>query len=202
MRGPYASSPYIYVCQECWGRPYLFFPDKDYGGPTKTVNESATRNEVATRRNTHFINRPQELLIHKEVGAMANERFLEVPAIRGNMKGLDTYSAKMKSRFLGQVRNTGTQQSNFTKVFATFYDQSGKVIYVDFTYTSPSDIPPGQVYGFKVTGPNSPIASHVATYSLAAESNQYTSVPEFPWPGILLVAALSLGCVGLRKKRA
>jgi DNA-binding MarR family transcriptional regulator len=29
MRGPYRTGPYIYVCQECWGRPYLFFPDKE-----------------------------------------------------------------------------------------------------------------------------------------------------------------------------
>lgn len=29
IRGPYKTGPYIYVCEECWARPYLFFPDKE-----------------------------------------------------------------------------------------------------------------------------------------------------------------------------
>jgi hypothetical protein len=29
MRGPYLEMPYIWVCQWCWEKPYLFFPDKD-----------------------------------------------------------------------------------------------------------------------------------------------------------------------------
>jgi hypothetical protein len=29
MRGPYDSGPYVYVCQECWSKPFLFFPDKE-----------------------------------------------------------------------------------------------------------------------------------------------------------------------------
>jgi hypothetical protein len=28
-RGPYLEMPYIWVCQWCWAKPYLFFPDKD-----------------------------------------------------------------------------------------------------------------------------------------------------------------------------
>ena len=45
---------------------------------------------------------------------------------------------------VGQVQNSGQTVSNFTKVVGTFYDQAGKVIDVEFTYTSPSDIPPGR----------------------------------------------------------
>ena len=29
IRGPYRGSPYIWVCEICWGRPELFFPDKN-----------------------------------------------------------------------------------------------------------------------------------------------------------------------------
>lgn len=29
LRGPYSSGPYIYVCEDCWGKPFLFFPDKE-----------------------------------------------------------------------------------------------------------------------------------------------------------------------------
>lgn len=102
---------------------------------------------------------------------------------------------------VGQVHNNGQTVSNFTKVVGTFYDQAGKVIAVEFTYTSPSDIPAGQAYGFKIIVIDQAISSRVANYSLFAESNQYTSVPEVPWPGILIVAALSLGWITLRKKR-
>ncbi|MCI4352058.1 MAG: hypothetical protein L3K14_01530 [Thermoplasmata archaeon] len=28
IRGPYLTSPYIYVCQECWALPFVFYPDK------------------------------------------------------------------------------------------------------------------------------------------------------------------------------
>jgi hypothetical protein len=29
IRGPYKTGPYIYVCEECWRKEYLFFPDKE-----------------------------------------------------------------------------------------------------------------------------------------------------------------------------
>ena len=29
MHGPYNSGPYPYVCEDCWSKPYLFFPDKE-----------------------------------------------------------------------------------------------------------------------------------------------------------------------------
>lgn len=29
LRGPYNSGPYIYVCDGCWSKPFLFFPDKE-----------------------------------------------------------------------------------------------------------------------------------------------------------------------------
>jgi hypothetical protein len=29
MHGPYSTGPYVYVCEDCWSKPYLFFPDKE-----------------------------------------------------------------------------------------------------------------------------------------------------------------------------
>jgi hypothetical protein len=31
VHGPYHTGPYIYVCEACWGLPFLFFPDKVLG---------------------------------------------------------------------------------------------------------------------------------------------------------------------------
>ncbi len=28
IKGPYYKMPYIWVCENCWLLPYLFFPDK------------------------------------------------------------------------------------------------------------------------------------------------------------------------------
>ena len=103
---------------------------------------------------------------------------------------------------VGQVRNSGQTISNFTKVVGTFYDQAGKVIAVEFSYTSPSGIPAGQAYGFKLIVDDAAISSRVAKYALFAESNQYTSIPEIPWPFILLSAGLTLCWVVIRRKRA
>ena len=29
IHGPYSAGPYVYVCEDCWSRSYLFFPDKE-----------------------------------------------------------------------------------------------------------------------------------------------------------------------------
>jgi hypothetical protein len=102
---------------------------------------------------------------------------------------------------VGQVMNAGTQTSRFTKVIATFYNKAGKVIYVEFDYTSPSDIPAGQTYGFKIIGPSTPISGQVGSFSIFAESDQYfsTPVPEMSWPTLIAAIALVLSVVLMRK---
>lgn len=35
-RGPYLEMPYIWVCQWCWDKPYLFFPDKVFNRNSDT----------------------------------------------------------------------------------------------------------------------------------------------------------------------
>jgi hypothetical protein len=120
-------------------------------------------------------------------------------AIQGTTSSIDSIGYL---EVVGQVHNVGMSESNFTKVVGTFYGQAGKVIAVEFTYTSPSDIPAGQTYGFKLTILDPAISSHVTNLALFAESHQYTSIPETPRPLILLSAALLLGWVILRKKRA
>jgi hypothetical protein len=102
---------------------------------------------------------------------------------------------------VGEVKNNGPATSSFTKVVGKFYAQ-GKVVGVDFAYTSPAEIPPGQTYGFKITVRDAVASAKISRYALFADSSQYTSVPETPWPVILMVAALTGGIVALRRKRA
>jgi hypothetical protein len=102
---------------------------------------------------------------------------------------------------VGEVKNNGPETSPFTKVVGTFYDATGKVVYVDFTYTDPADIPPGQTYGFKITVIDETASAKISRYALFANSAQYMSIPETPWPIVMLAAALTVAIVALRRKR-
>lgn len=121
-----------------------------------------------------------------------------------NVLTIQNTSASTDSRgyltIVGEVKNNGAQVSNYTEIIATFYDSTGKVIHVDFTFTSPNAVPAGQTYGFKLIGPNQPISGRVSSWILIAEGTQYTSIPEFPWPTIMILAVLSLMAVALRRK--
>jgi hypothetical protein len=100
---------------------------------------------------------------------------------------------------VGVVKNNGTEPSTFTKVIGLFSTTQGNLTYLGFTYTDPNVIPPGAQYGFKLILANQALSSISSHVTLFAESEEYTSVPEFPWPFILLSAALTLGVVELRR---
>lgn len=102
---------------------------------------------------------------------------------------------------VGVVRNNGTLSSTFTKVVGIFFDTQKNLAYVGFTFTSPDTISPGAQYGFKLTVYDKTQGSTIKTASLLTESDQYSSVPEFPWPAIALASALSLGCIAMGRKK-
>lgn len=101
----------------------------------------------------------------------------------------------------GQVQNQGDAFSKYTKVVGTFYDAQGKVVATAYVYTDPSDLPPGATYPFRLLVVYASQTDKVSNYTIVAESQVYTSVPETPWPGILMVAALIVGVVALRRKK-
>jgi hypothetical protein len=81
----------------------------------------------------------------------------------------------------GQVQNQGDAFSKFTKVIGTFYDAQGRVVADALTFTDPTDLPPGAVYPFKLIMLYASQGDRVAHYTIVAESQVYTSVPEgFP----------------------
>ena len=129
----------------------------------------------------------------------------EATPIMQNLAILNTADSKNsygQLEIVGEVENQGTSISTYTEIVGTFYDINGKVVYVGFTFTSPSDIPAGAKYGFKMTVRSDERTNQIARYTLVAESIEYTSIPETPWPIVMLAAALTLAIVALRRKES
>ena len=92
----------------------------------------------------------------------------------------------------GTVANNGEITANMVKVIATLYDRDGNVVAVSQANTKPDYLPVNDESFFVIPIMDKIQAEMVVDYSLVAESEEYTAVPEFPLgSSILLVASLS-----------
>ena len=92
----------------------------------------------------------------------------------------------------GTVTNNGEITANMVKVIATLYDRDGNVIAVSQVNTKPDYLRVSDESFFLIPILDKTQASEIVDYSLIAESEEYTAVPEFPLgSGVLLVASLS-----------
>jgi hypothetical protein len=85
---------------------------------------------------------------------------------------------------VGEVENHGDKPSVNTRIYGTFYDATGKVIY-DYLYEYPgATIPPGGTYRFECGShacmgvSSAEVTSRITRYSIIAESELYTSISE------------------------
>lgn len=81
---------------------------------------------------------------------------------------------------VGEIKNTGTATSTSTEVYATYYDQTGKVVDSSFTLTNPDSIAPGSTAPFDITSMDSTRVPLISSYSLTAESNEYELISTNP----------------------
>jgi len=114
---------------------------------------------------------------------------------------VDSKNSYGQLEIVGEVENQGTSTSTYTEIVGTFYDVNGKVVYVGYTFTSPTDVPAGAKYGFKMTVSSDERTNQIARYSLIAESQNYTSVPELSAPMLVAGIVLSMGVLAVWKKR-
>jgi len=92
----------------------------------------------------------------------------------------------------GTVANNGDLTANMVKVIATLYDRDGDVIDVSETRIEPDYLRAGDETFFLIPILDKTKTDKIVDYSLIAESEEYTAVPEFPFgSSILLVASLS-----------
>jgi len=103
-----------------------------------------------------------------------------------------TYGPVDNIAIQGTVANNGEITANMVKVIATLYDRDGNVIAVSQTNTKPDYLRASDESFFLIPILDKTQASEMVDYSLVAESEEYTAVPEFPLgSGVLLVASLS-----------
>jgi len=92
----------------------------------------------------------------------------------------------------GTVANNGDITANMIKVIATLYDRDGNVVVVSETRTEPDYLRANDESFFVIPILDKTQTDKIVDYSLVAESEEYTAVPEFPLgSGVLLVASLS-----------
>jgi len=92
----------------------------------------------------------------------------------------------------GTVANNGEITANMVKIIATLYDRDGNVIAVSQARTEPDYLRASDESFFLIPILDKTQANKMVDYSLVAESEEYTAVPEFPLgSGVLLVASLS-----------
>ena len=92
----------------------------------------------------------------------------------------------------GTIENKGEITANMINVVATLYDRDGNVVTVSKTQTQPDFLKPGDENFFLVPVFDKKQAVDIVDYTLSAESDEYTVVPEFPLgSGILLAASVS-----------
>ncbi|PWU80241.1 MAG: hypothetical protein DLM72_13215 [Candidatus Nitrosopolaris wilkensis] len=74
---------------------------------------------------------------------------------------------------LGEVTNMGNTPASFVDAYAIFFDVTDKVFDVEHTYTTPSDLQPGQKAPFDLTI-SSPNSSLIRFVSLDVQSDDYS----------------------------
>lgn len=87
----------------------------------------------------------------------------------------------------GTVANRGDITANTVVVVATLYDRNGNVVAVSKTHVEPDYLRADDEAFFFVSVPDKTQSNSVVDYTLVAESEEYTAVPEFPFGSMMLL---------------
>jgi hypothetical protein len=90
----------------------------------------------------------------------------------------------------GTIKNVGMSNATYVKAVATFYQADGKVAGTAYDYTMPSTIMPNSTAPFELELTRKGVT--ISSYSITAESEEYTIVQEFLSPILMLLTLLTL----------
>ena len=88
----------------------------------------------------------------------------------------------------GTVTNRGEITANTIVVVATLYDKNGNVAAVSKTHVEPDYLRVNDESFFFIPIPDKMQSALIVDFTLAAESEEYTTVPEFPLGSMVLLA--------------
>ena len=92
----------------------------------------------------------------------------------------------------GTLENRGEVTANMINVIATLYDRDGTVVAISSVEIQPDFLRAGDTNFFIIPIYEKSQSINVVDYTLSAESDEYTVVPEFPLgSGALLIASVS-----------
>ena len=118
--------------------------------------------------------------------AQPKEQMIEITSSEFTRGPLDNIAIR------GTVANNGEITANMVKIVATLYDRDGNVVAVSEARTEPDYLRASDESFFLIPILDKTQRDKVVDYSIVAESEEYTAVPEFPLgSGMLLVASLS-----------
>ncbi len=79
---------------------------------------------------------------------------------------------------VGEVKNNSPKDSmNFVKITSTFYDDAGKVVGTDFTYTNVDVLRPAEKSSFELILTDAAQSQKVSSYKLSASGDNTESLP-------------------------
>lgn len=140
---------------------------------------------------------PFDVLISRDIASMIDEYSLKVNYEISEPKSqvIDiTDSDFNRDKFdnlviTGTVANKGEATANTIVVVATLYDKNGNVAAVSKTHVEPDYLRANGESFFFVPIPDKIDSNLIVDYSLVAESEEYTAVPEFPFGSLVLLTA-------------
>lgn len=108
----------------------------------------------------------------------------------------DTYNNLFVS---GVVANKGDVTANIVSVVATMYDRDGKVAAVSVTRPEPDYLRVNDAAFFIIPIQDKKQSESIVDYTLIAESDEYTAVPEFPVGSWILLAVSVFSYIGVTR---
>jgi|SRR5215212_6658538 len=82
------------------------------------------------------------------------------------------------SEIVGEVKNNSPRDStNYVKIVSTFYDNTGKVIGTDFTYSNVDVLRPGEKSSFEIILNDAVQSQKVDSYKLSASADKTGALP-------------------------
>lgn len=99
----------------------------------------------------------------------------------------------------GTVANNGDITANTIAIIATLYDKEGNVAAVSRVHPEPDYLRTEEQAFFLLTVPDKTQTIEIQDYSLIAESEEYATVPEFPFSAIVLLCGILSAYIGITK---